>query len=72
MMMYDGAGGAHLLWMLVVAVIVILPAWRICARAGFSGWLGILAIVPIANLILLYFLAFADWPALRQHAREPR
>lgn len=72
MMMYDGAGGAHLLWMLVVAVIVILPAWRICAKAGYSGWLGLLAIVPIANLILLYFLAFADWPALRQHAREPR
>jgi hypothetical protein len=24
--------------------------------------MGILILVPIANLVLLYFIAFADWP----------
>jgi len=66
MMMHDGIGGGHLLWMLAMAVIVIIPVWRICTKAGYPGWLGVLAIVPIANLVLLYFLAFADWPALRR------
>ena len=66
MMMHDGFLVGHLLWMLVMAIIVVVPAWRICARAGYSGWLGLLAVVPLANLVLLYFLAFADWPALRE------
>ncbi len=32
---------------------------RICERLGFSKWLGLLMIVPIANLVLLGFLAFS-------------
>lgn len=66
MNMHDGMVGGHLLWMLVMALIIIVPMWRICMKAGYTGWLGVLAVVPFANLILLYFLAFADWPALRR------
>jgi hypothetical protein len=54
----------------VVAVIslfgiglVVWPAARICRKAGFPSWLGALAVVPIANLLLLWFVAAADWPA---------
>ena len=54
--------GGHWLWMLVVAIVVVIPVWRICQRAGYPGWLGILILVPIANLVLLYFIAFAVWP----------
>ena len=53
----------HWLWMLVIAIAVVIPAWRICRRTGYPGWLGLLAVVPFANLVLLYFIAFADWPA---------
>lgn len=53
----------HWLWMLIIAFIVIIPSWRICQRAGYSGWLGILAIVPMINLALLYFMAFSSWPS---------
>jgi hypothetical protein len=45
--------------MLVAAV---WPAARICRRAGFSPWLGVLAVVPLANLVLLWFVAVAPWP----------
>jgi hypothetical protein len=43
--------------------VVSWPAARICRRAGFSAWLGILAVVPVANLLLLWFLATVPWPA---------
>ena len=54
------------LMMLVVAVLVIVLFWRIFAKAGFSGWLSLLMVVPIANIVLLYVLAFSAWPSLRE------
>jgi hypothetical protein len=51
-------------------VFIIWPAWRICSRAGFPGALGLLIVVPLLNLVLLYVLAFAEWPALRSQRRS--
>ena len=45
-------------------VVLMWPAGRICRRVGFSPWLGTLIVVPIANIILLWFVALARWPAL--------
>jgi hypothetical protein len=45
-----------------VALSVIWPAARICQRVGFCSWLGVLAVIPIANLLLLWFVALAEWP----------
>ena len=69
-MMYDhyvsihgyGIGPLHLL---IVAALIIVPFWQLFTRAGYSGWLGFLMVVPIVNVLALYFLAFSDWPALR-------
>jgi hypothetical protein len=44
-------------------LLVVWPASRICQRLGFSPWLAILAIVPIGNLLLLWFVSYAPWPA---------
>ncbi len=46
----------------VVAVIAIIPFWKICTRIGHSPWLSLLMVVPLANLIFLYWLAFSAWP----------
>jgi hypothetical protein len=43
-------------------LVVIWPASRICRRAGFSTWLGVLSVVPILNVLLLWYLALAPWP----------
>lgn len=60
----------HWLWFLAIAVVVVIPAWRICQRTGFPAWLGLLILVPIANLFLLYLIAFADWPADKAGGRH--
>ncbi|HEY6487600.1 MAG: hypothetical protein WCC26_22510 [Terracidiphilus sp.] len=46
---------------LVAYVILIVPCWFICKKAGLSPWLSLINVVPLGNLILLYVLAFADW-----------
>ena len=60
---------------LVIAWFLILPYWRIFSRAGFSGWLSVLTLVPVVNLIVLYYVAFAKWnvrpePVLRRTAKK--
>lgn len=59
--MYGYFSFGHGLWMLILALFVVVPFWRV----GFSGWLSLLILVPLLNLGLLYFLAFAGWPAQR-------
>lgn len=48
--------------MALMAVAAVIPLWRICTRIGFPGWISLAALIPLANLLLLYFLAFAEWP----------
>ncbi|WP_439859852.1 hypothetical protein [Pseudomonas sp. MBLB4136] len=50
------------LMMLLFAALIILPFCLIFKKAGYSQWLGLLMIVPLVNLILLYFLALSTWP----------
>jgi hypothetical protein len=48
---------------LVVALVLIIPTWRICTRAGFSGALSLLHLVPfIGSFIVMAVLAFSPWP----------
>jgi hypothetical protein len=73
-MMYDhffyihgyGFGLFHLL---VVAALIVIPFWQLFSKAGYSGWLSLLMLLPLINVIALYVLAFSDWPAMR--ARSP-
>jgi hypothetical protein len=64
-MMNHGLFGFGPLWMLLVSAFVVLPVWRICTKAGYSGWLSLLALIPVANFVFLYFLGFSEWPSLR-------
>ena len=54
------------LWFIIVAVIMIIPFWKIFQKAGFNGALSLLMFIPIVNIIAIFYLAFADWPALRK------
>ena len=74
------AAGMHLAFVFVIMVTLISTAiailvWcKLFAKAGYSWALGLLVLVPIANIVLPIYLAFADWPIhkkLRQ-LRQPR
>jgi uncharacterized membrane protein YhaH (DUF805 family) len=48
---------------LLVALVLIIPTWRICTRAGFSGALSLFHLVPlIGSFIVMAVLAFSTWP----------
>jgi hypothetical protein len=57
---------------LLVALVLIIPTWRICTRAGFSGALSLFHLVPlIGSFIVMAILAFSDWPAGEARPRGP-
>ena len=49
----------------VTLLLVVLPFWFICKKAGFHGALSLLMLVPVANVVLPFVLAFVEWPALK-------
>jgi len=50
-------------------VLVVWPFWRIFDKAGYPGIMSLLMIIPIFNVIALFFLAFAQWPVLKRDIR---
>ena len=69
----DSIGIPELTVVLVIclmALVVVWPAARICRRIGFSPWLGVLAMFPLANLALLWFVALAQWPGAENAPRN--
>ena len=45
------------------ALLLIVPSWRICERAGFSGLISLFHLVPVIGpFIVMAILAFGDWP----------
>ena len=60
-----------ILFMAFGVLLVVLPFWKICTKAGLPGPLALLMIVPIANIVLPFYIAFTDWPALRNTATPP-
>jgi uncharacterized membrane protein YhaH (DUF805 family) len=47
-------------------VFAIIIYWRIFSKAGYSGAMSLLMLVPIANLIVICILAFGEWPIHRE------
>jgi hypothetical protein len=59
-------GGVGLLFVVAIGVFGVALLWlvpgRIFAQAGYSRWLGLIVAIPVANLIVLVWFAFAEWP----------
>ncbi|WP_421791505.1 hypothetical protein [Hyphobacterium sp.] len=58
--------GIFIVVLVLYAATIVFPCWRIISRTGLPGALGLLALIPLVNLILLWVLAFIDWPALKK------
>ena len=57
------------LMVLAILAIFFVPVWKIVAKTGYSGALSLLIVVPLANIGLILFLAFSDWP-IHKRLRE--
>ncbi len=58
-------GAGILIYLIILLALVILGIiiwWKIFSKAGYSGALSLLMLVPIANFIVLLVLAFGRWP----------
>ena len=51
---------------LVVLLLVALIHCKIFSKAGYPWALGLLMLVPIANIVMLFVLAFGDWPVHKE------
>jgi hypothetical protein len=47
---------------LAAIVFAVIIYWKIFSKAGYSGAMGLLMFVPIANIVALCILAFGKWP----------
>jgi hypothetical protein len=60
-------GVVYVIIMLAGTAFGIFVMWRILSRAGYSGALSFLILIPgIGALIIFLMLAFGDWPVLRE------
>lgn len=57
-----GLGLPEVIIIMIIGILIVLPNWKIFSRAGFSGWWSLLMILPIINILLEYYLAYAEWP----------
>ena len=63
-------GGAFLCWMLFILLMIVATVfvyYKVFEKPGNSGWMDLLMLVPIVNLGMFLFLAFSDWPVLREN-----
>ena len=63
-----GMGGWEIILIIAYAAIIVLPFWKITTKAGYNSWLSLLVIIPLVNLIFIYYLAFSNWPSLKNNS----
>lgn len=51
---------------LVVLALNVLITCKIFSKTGYGWAWGLLVLVPIANIIIFFVLAFGDWPVLKE------
>jgi uncharacterized membrane protein YhaH (DUF805 family) len=52
---------AGVLTLCVFLPLLVIPYWKILSKAGFSGPLSLLVLIPVVNLVVLYYVAFSEW-----------
>jgi len=55
----------HVILLLLVPAMIaiaIVPLWMIAKRAGLPPAISLLTVIPIIGLIVMYYIAFAEWP----------
>ena len=68
--------GSFSIWHWVIFIflyaIFLVPIWRIVSKAGFSGALSLLALIPLVNIVVLWVFAFIKWPIEGNNSQTER
>lgn len=60
-----------IMYLVIMVAALVIPTWRICNRAGYSGAMSLLHLIPgVGTLIVFAILAFDTWP--NGEASSPR
>ena len=63
-------GGCFMLAMIFISLLInilyVIAFCKIFGKAGYHWALGLLMLVPIANLVMPLYLAFGQWPVLQK------
>lgn len=51
------------LFIIAIWALIGFSGWRVFSRAGFTGYMGILFLIPVANFVALLYLAHTEWPS---------
>jgi hypothetical protein len=55
-------------FILICLSVAVFVWYKIIGRTGYSPWLSLLMVVPLANLVVMLVLAFSEWPIQREVA----
>jgi hypothetical protein len=50
------------LFVIFLMVILVVAFWKINIKIGYPGWLALLILIPIVNIIYILYLAFSRGP----------
>jgi hypothetical protein len=59
--------------LLVLLLGMSLSLWvavRVARKAGFSGWWSLTLIIPLVNLLVIYWFAYVSWPRIDSEERR--
>lgn len=45
-----------------IVVLCWFPVWRIFTKAGYSGLTSLLLLIPVINIVAVWYFALTDWP----------
>lgn len=55
-----------MLFALLTSILMVVAYCKICSKTGHNWALGLLMLVPVANVVLPLILAFTDWPIQKE------
>jgi hypothetical protein len=58
----------------LVGIVVLCwwPLWRIFTKAGYFGMTSLLLLVPLVNIVAVWYFALTDWPIENELSRLRR
>lgn len=51
---------------IVFFIILLFPYYKIFIKAGYPGYYCLAMLIPILNIVALFYLALAEWPIERE------